>query len=258
MDYKIEQLESVLLFKIDRPEKRNAINYEVMDGLKEALEQARTNDEIKVLVITGAGTQSFCSGGDLQAFHGLKSQSEAYEMLSKMGGILYDLSTLPKITVALINGTAIGGGCEIAAACDFRIARPNSKLGFIQGNLAITTGWGGGTLLYERLVPSQALLLLTTAGLYKTEELHDKGFIDHIVPGHTFNDVTNLLEPILLKNVHVLVAYKQILIEKWKRGDLQERIRLEILACSKLWEKPEHHEAVEGFLNSSSRKNTKS
>jgi len=258
VDYQIERIESVLLFKIDRPDKRNAINYKVMDGLRIAIETARMEENIKAFVITGVGTQAFCSGGDIEAFHTLKTQQDAHRMLSKMGAILYDLATLPKITVALINGTAIGGGCEIATACDFRIARPTAKLGFIQANLAITTGWGGGSLLYERLVANQALYLLTTAGIYQAETLHEKGFIDYMVKGDSFDDVLSLLEPILLKNVHVLVAYKQMLIEKWKREGLKERINLEILECSMLWEMEEHHEAVNRFLNSSSRKNTKS
>lgn len=258
MEYQIEKIESVLVFKINRPAKRNAINYEVMDGLKNAIDSAKKNEQVKALIITGEGNEAFCSGGDIQAFHSLKTQTEAYTMLSKMGAILYELATLPKITVALINGTAIGGGCEIAAACDFRIARSAAKLGFIQANLAITTGWGGGTLLYERLVPAQALHLLTTAGIYHADSLCDNGFIDYLIEGNTIEEALELLNPILLKNVHVLVAYKQMLIEKWKRGDLKERINLEILECSMLWEKQEHHDAVDQFLNSSTRKNTKS
>ncbi|MEW9501409.1 enoyl-CoA hydratase/isomerase family protein [Jeotgalibacillus marinus] len=258
MGYKIESRDSVLIFCINRPSKRNAVNYDVMDGLQQAIDRAKIQDNIKALMITGEGTKAFCSGGDIQAFHSLKSQQEAHHMLSKMGHILYNLATLPKITVAFINGTAIGGGCEIAAACDFRVARPQAKLGFIQASLAITTGWGGGALLYERLIPNQALHLLTTANIYPAEKLRETGFIDYMVKGQSLGEVLELIKPMLLKNVHVLAAYKQMLIEKWKRGDLQQRMDLEILKCSLLWEKQEHHDAVDQFLNSSSRKNTNS
>ncbi|WP_240732961.1 enoyl-CoA hydratase/isomerase family protein [Jeotgalibacillus sp. S-D1] len=257
MCYQIETMEHVLLFKINRPEKRNAINYDVMDGLKKAIDMTKEQDQIKALVLTGTGS-AFCSGGDIEAFHSLRTQQEAHFMLSKMGAIIYELATLPKVTIALINGTAIGGGCELAAACDFRIAHSCAKMGFIQANLAITTGWGGGTLLYERLVPSQALHMLTTAGVYQAKDLHENGFIDYLVEDQSFNHVLELLNPILLKNVHVLVAYKQMLIKKWKREDLQDQISSEIMECSRLWEKQEHHDAVEQFLNSSSLKNTKS
>ncbi|MGD7043578.1 enoyl-CoA hydratase/isomerase family protein [Jeotgalibacillus proteolyticus] len=258
MVYKIEKKDAVLFFTIHRPEKKNAINYEVMSGLKKAIGQAAEDDEIKAFVVTGSGHDAFCSGGDVQAFHSLKTSKEAHGMLSEMGEIVYDLSTLSKITVALINGTAIGGGCEIAAACDFRIAYPGVKMGFVQANLAITTGWGGGTLLYERLQASHALQILTTAGLYSAEELMNKRFIDYIVQEKTLEAAIGQLQPILLKNVHVLSAYKKMLIEKWKRGDLQERMKMEIEECSLLWEKEAHHEAVERFLNSPTRKNTKS
>ncbi len=70
-------------------------------------------------------------------------------MLSKMGKILYDIATLPVPTIALINGAAVGGGCEIATACDFRLVAKDAKCGFIQGTLGITSGWGGGTYLFE-------------------------------------------------------------------------------------------------------------
>ncbi|KIL44778.1 enoyl-CoA hydratase/isomerase family protein [Jeotgalibacillus soli] len=258
MAYRIERLDSVLLFCIDRPERRNAINIEVMDGLQKAIDNAREDHRIKVLMITGEGNQAFCSGGDLQVFHKLKTQQEAYSMLSKMGGILHDLATLPKMTVAFINGTAIGGGCEIAAACDFRISRPKAKLGFVQGDLSITTGWGGGTLLYERLLPNQALTILTTATVREAESFHDLGFIDYMCEGETYSEAIELLQPIILKNVHVLMAYKQMLIEKWKKSDLQHRMQLEIQECSMLWEKQDHHDAVDAFLQGNPRKNTKS
>ncbi|KIL47611.1 enoyl-CoA hydratase/isomerase family protein [Jeotgalibacillus campisalis] len=258
MVYKIEKRESVLIFTINRPDKKNAINYEVMDGLSKAIEQSTADDAIKALVITGSGSDAFCSGGDLQAFHALKTAEEAHSMLSKMGEILYELSTLSKITVALLNGTAVGGGCEIAAACDFRIAYPKIKMGFVQANLSITTGWGGGTLLYERIQPADALHILTAADFYSAEELFEKRFIDFIVQERTLEEAMNLLQPILLKNVHVLSAYKKMMTEKWKKGDLHERMKMEIQACSVLWGKESHHEAVERFLNSSSRKNTKS
>jgi len=171
LSYTIEKREKgYLLFTITRSKKRNAINYEVMRGLREAVNRAAESD-IKALIITGEGSQAFCSGGDLSVFHLLHTKEEAYPMLSEMAGILYSLLNLSKPTIALLNGTAIGGGCELASACDFRLARKGIKAGFVQGKQAITTGWGGGSILAEKLPAANAMKLLMEGELETAEEL---------------------------------------------------------------------------------------
>jgi enoyl-CoA hydratase len=249
-DFTMEKTkQGALVFTINREDKRNAINYEVMDGLKAAIEEAAENPEIKLLIITAAGEKAFCSGGDLDTFHGLQTEEQAFSMLKKMGDILYQLATLPKMTVALINGSAVGGGCEIAAACDFRLARQGAKMGFIQGTLAITTGWGGGSLLMEKVGYTQALYLLGTAGLYTSERMHEMGFVNHLLEKPDINAVLHFMEGFLTKDVHVLAAYKKAVREKWESVNLYERIVREIRQCAVLWEKEEHHAAVEKFLS---------
>ncbi|WP_113927407.1 enoyl-CoA hydratase/isomerase family protein [Bacillus sp. P14.5] len=248
-DYLLEKTEDgVLVFTINREEKRNAVNYEVMDGLQKAIDEASSDDEIKLLIIKAAGGKAFCSGGDLETFHGLKTEEQAYSMLKKMGDILYQLATLPKITAALIDGSAVGGGCEIAAACDFRAARKGVKLGFIQGRLAITTGWGGGSLLMEKMTPGHALYLLGTADLYSSEHMHEYGFINYLLEKADVPSLVQCMKGFLNKDVNVLVAYKQAVKEKWESVNLYERIDKEIRTCAGLWEKEAHHQAVEKFL----------
>ncbi|MGG0717790.1 enoyl-CoA hydratase/isomerase family protein [Robertmurraya massiliosenegalensis] len=238
----------ILSFTITRPEKRNAVNFEVMDGLKEALQLARTSN-IKALVLTGEGDEAFCSGGDLSQFHELRTVEQAYQMLSKMGELLYELMMLPKPTIALINGVAIGGGCEIAAACDFRIAKKGVKAGFVQGKLAITTGWGGGTILLERIPHAMGMKMLFEAKLFEFEELLDLGFVQYIYEGDRWEGLRDHFGSTLNMEGTVLTAYKEILIRKWKKVALKERIEHEVRQCSELWEKEAHHKQVEKFLN---------
>ncbi|UII57301.1 enoyl-CoA hydratase/isomerase family protein [Cytobacillus spongiae] len=247
--YLLERHESgYLLFTINREERRNAINYEVMEGLESAI-SAALDKHVKALVITGAGDKAFCSGGDLSVFHELRTESEAYQMLSKMANILYKLAILPKPTVALLNGTAVGGGCEIATACDYRVARTGVKAGFIQGKLAITTGWGGGTLLAEKLLPHNVMKLLMEADKYSVDQLQDMGFIHAVYEEQPTVAIRDFLTKTLELDGEVLQAYKSILISKWKNSHLKERMNEEVRKCAILWEREEHHRQVEIFVN---------
>lgn len=236
-----------LLFTITRDEQRNAIDYEVMQGLLEAIQLAK-EPEIKAFVITGSGERAFCAGGDLNVFHALHTHEEAYEMLSKMADILYSLLTLPKPTLGLVNGPAVGGGCEILSACDFRIARSGIKAGFVQGKQAITTGWGGGAILAEKLPPQKAMKLLMEAELKPVEQLKEDGFIDTIYDDVPLVACENFLEKLLTLDSSVLHSYKSILVRKWEQTKLRERMEAEVRSCSYLWESDAHHLYVTNFL----------
>jgi len=248
MDYTIEKREQgYLLFTFRRAGKRNAINYEIMKGFKEAISLAE-DPEIKALVITGEGEKAFCSGGDLSVFHMLETKEEAYPMLTKMAEILYSLLTLSKPTVALLNGLAVGGGCEIAIACDFRLARNGIKAGFVQGKQAITTGWGGGAILAEKLTGYQAMKLLMEAETYSAEELKELGFIDSLYENQPLEACDKFLANLLSMDQFVLQSYKNVWIRKWQETKLRERIEKEVQNCAGLWESEAHHEHVKKFI----------
>lgn len=246
-----QSTDGITMICLNREERRNAINLEVMDELNEALSLAE-QDESRIIVITGAGSHAFCSGGDLAVFHKLRTEAEAKAMLTKMGAILERLFFFPKLTVAALNGTAVGGGCEIATACDSRVAASHAKIGFVQGGLGITTGWGGGTFLTERLSPQAAMEMLMTARLFRPEEARALGFVQGIILKESFHDgVQEWLLPYLKQNKGVLQAYKSRLLDRIDRQSIHKRISNEINECAKLWETDEHHEAVQRFLEKS-------
>jgi enoyl-CoA hydratase len=245
--YLIEEKANYLLFTINRRDVRNAINYDVMAGLEKLLEMGEDR-KYKALVITGAGESAFCSGGDLSAFHQLKTEEESYQMLSKMSSILYRLLVYPKPTIAILNGSAVGGGCELATACDFRVGRKGIKAGFIQGRLAITTGWGGGTMLIEKLGSTNALKLLMTADLYEAEQLLSLGFLQELYDGERQQVIEFYIEKMMKLETDVLSAYKEILVRKWEETNLQMRIEEEVRSCANLWQSEAHHQQVASFL----------
>lgn len=250
MVYRFEKRGSGAVFTIDRPEKRNAINDEVMDGLSAAVETARDDDSLRYFVITGEGKSAFCSGGDLSEFHRLRTEEDAAPMLGKMADILLRMSLLPVPVIALIDGHAVGGGCEIATACDFRLVREEVKCGFIQGTLAITTGWGGAShLLLKTGRHDTALRMLTAARPQEAPELLASGWATELFTGDKFEALDRFTDP--MERVHPSVhrAYKQAAVRRFLAAGLQDQVREEVALCAKLWEADVHHEAVDRFLN---------
>ncbi|KYG89405.1 enoyl-CoA hydratase/isomerase family protein [Metasolibacillus sp. FSL K6-0083] len=254
MSYLFENKDGIATFTINREEKRNAVNDEVMDGLQEAITYIEQRKDVRFFVITGAGEKSFCSGGDLSVFHALETEDEAFGMLSKMAKILYKLATLSVPTIALINGTAVGGGCEIATACDFRLIARHAKAGFIQGTLAITSGWGGGTYLFERgLRHDRALKMLVDAQAYEAQKLYEIGWAMRVFEGTKQEALADFIED--MRKIHPAVhqAYKEIELRKWRERNMYERVMEEVRTCAKLWESEAHHQAVNSFLTKSKK-----
>lgn len=250
MAYKIDTAGGIMTFTIDRPEIRNAINDEVMLGLEKLVERAIA-ELPRLVVITATGDRAFCSGGDLSVFHALETEEEAYPMLKRMGDVLYAIKTLPVPVAALVNGTAVGGGCEIATACDYRLVRSHVKAGFIQGTLAITSGWGGGTYLFEALQHDDALKMLGEARLYSAEELFANGWATAIIQDE--GDVERFLESFRTVLPEVHRAYKEMAVRKWQATDLEARVEAEIRRCAQLWASDAHHAAVARFLKRSKK-----
>ena len=240
----------MIIFEINRPAIHNAINGDVMEGFKQLIYDVKTNEEIKLVVITGAGEKTFCSGGDLAVFHKLKTEEESYDMLSETAKILYEVATLPVPTIAVVNGTAVGGGCEIATLCDFRLVKKDAKCGFIQGTLGITSGWGGGTYLFEKGMRHDYILqMLTEAVPYSTDRLLSIGWATHIYEGDKLSAVNQFVEKMIIPHANVLKAYKLQAIRKWEQTRLYDRIMDEVATCSVLWAQDAHHEAVDSFLS---------
>jgi enoyl-CoA hydratase len=233
---------------LNRPEVRNAINFDVMNHLSALLDHAKRDNDVKVVVLTGAGSKAFCSGGDLNAFHSLKTEEQAYGMLSKMGTVLDKLFFFPKPTVALLNGSAVGGGCEIAAACDIRLARAEAKVGFIQGQLGITTGWGGGTYLLERIGSIQAMDLLYSSTPVTVKQGMDRGFIQYVIKGNSEKEAERYLSRYTDQPLGVIVSYKTLQLQRYDQEKIKSNVHLEMERCAKLWASDEHHRRVAAFL----------
>ncbi|WP_099157980.1 enoyl-CoA hydratase/isomerase family protein [Virgibacillus ndiopensis] len=239
--------EGYSVITLNRPEKRNAISKEMVKELKQCIEQAK-QDSVKFLVITGAGDKMFCAGGDLQDLHGDLTFDEAFSELYAMKEVLFELASFPMPTVCLLNGNALGGGCEIATACDFRITKETNECGFVQTKLGITPGWGGGALLYEKVHSSFAYQWLMEAEIYDAAYLHERGWVHRIVSDEAWHNQSKLLEPYKTKSYDQMKIVKKQYTKKMSILRLSALMDEEVRNCAKLWDSKEHKSAVEKFL----------
>lgn len=176
-----EEQPAAVVLCLNRPAVHNAVNEGMMCALEVHLDELDSRPDIRVVILTAAGEESFCAGGDLRYFSTLNSRDACLEMSRRMQTILQRLSSGKRVVIAAVNGRALGGGCEILTACHFRLAVPEARFGFRQAANGIITGWGGGVRLMELLGRSRALPLLLTAESIDARRALEIGLVDALV-----------------------------------------------------------------------------
>ena len=242
----IEKKGSVATITINRPDKLNALNPEVRVGVAMALEQIRQDDEVRVAIITGAGEKAFIAGADIAEFKG-KSGVEGYQYI-QTGDVYSVVERFPKPIIAMINGFCLGGGCELAMACDIRIASDRAKLGQPETNLGLIPG-GGGTQRLPRLVgQGQAMRLIYTGDIISAEEAAKIGLVDEVVPHDELRKHTRLMaEKIAEKSPASLQAAKESVRAAWQMP-LDAGLRFEKAWFGLLFSTEDMQEGVSAFL----------
>lgn len=237
---------------INRAAKKNAISASVAKQLNKLIDEIDI-EKINFLVINSAKSNVFCAGGDLNELHDELTEDEAYEDLKTMKDFLFKLVTFPLPTIGLLHGMALGGGCELATACDFRIAKEGTRFGFVQTNLGILPGWGGGALLYEKVSPSFAYNWLIEAEVYDASYLEKKGWINKIVAVDKW-DENELLKTYLKKSHGQMLHLKSQYLENINQEKIYANMDLESRRSANLWESEEHKKAVTDFLNKTEKR----
>ncbi|USG67536.1 enoyl-CoA hydratase/isomerase family protein [Brevibacillus ruminantium] len=245
---RLEKKEGIATITLARPEVHNAISLEMTEEIQAAVADCAADSQVKVIIFTGEG-ESFVSGGDLKQFIAARGREQALPILSKVAGMLKTIEESPKPTIAMINGHAIGGGSEFAISCHFRYASQSAMLGFVQIGLHITSGWGGGTRLLDKLPESRALALLLTGEKLTAREAERYGLVDHVChPDRLREETEQFARMIAAQPLAGIEAYMRLLA--WKRAGIpqSERVEREVSQCADLWGNDEHVRLVEKFL----------
>jgi 3-hydroxypropionyl-coenzyme A dehydratase len=170
----------IAIIKINRPEVLNALNKEIMTELSQAIDIVSMDDGIKVIIITGTGERSFCAGADIRYVVNV-DPIEAERYATFIHTLLNKIENLQKPVIAAINGYALGGGCELALACDIRIASSNAKIGQTEVTIGIPPGWGGTQRLLRIVGPAKAKELIYTGKMMTAEEAERIGLVNKVV-----------------------------------------------------------------------------
>ncbi len=171
----------ILITTVNRPDKMNALNKDVMADLNALIDEVESNTGIKAVIITGAGQKAFVAGADISEFVGL-TKEEGKALAKKGQDIFFRIENCSKPIVAAVNGFALGGGCELSMACHFRVASDNAKFGQPEVNLGLIPGYGGTQRLVQLIGKGRALELLMTGNMIDASVALEYGLVNHVVP----------------------------------------------------------------------------
>ena len=245
----IHEAEGALsILKFNRKEVRNAINDEIMQGFSDALNNLETSRELRAVILTGSGEEAFCSGGDLKWLQSFESHEAGMGMSRRMQEILGRMSGLPVPVIAVLNGYALGGGTEVAMACDMRIIEEHAYMSFKQARVGLMTGWGGGGRLLRSTGYGRAMELLTTCKELSPDDALEMGLANAVVPkGNGMRVAKAMVEEISKSAPGAIRSLKELLLFGLE-NTLDETAELESSLFANLWVSEDHDEAVKAFF----------
>jgi len=236
-----------LRLTIARPAKRNALSRAVIAALAAHLEAYRTDDGLKFLVLTGAGDRAFSSGGDLDELGAVRTRAEARAMAREYRRSFDALRGFPVPTIAALNGDALGGGAELAMACDLRIAAAHARIGFLQGSMAISTAWGGGIDLLNAVGASRAMRLLAGAEIFGAEAAGQLGLLEAVAPADLPFDefIEHFCARFRKRTPRVMRGFKALSAAHRSGADHATLVKIEAEHLVETWTHADHWRAVE-------------
>jgi 3-hydroxypropionyl-coenzyme A dehydratase len=278
----LEPQGDIAILRINRPEALNAMNLDVISELSKMIDIIAADESIKAVVITGAGERSFCAGADISYMVNIDPmQAEKYATSAQ--DVINKIDRLEKPVIAAVNGFALGGGCELAMACDIRIASSNAKIGQPEVTIGIPPGWGGTQRLMRLVGPAKAKELIFTGKMITADEAYQIGLVNKVINlgsddkippeapkgdaakekeraseiAKTLNrklmDESLALAKEIAKNSFTAVKVSKKLINRGMDTDLETGLRLEIYGWALCFAHEDRQKMMSAFLNKSKK-----
>jgi enoyl-CoA hydratase/carnithine racemase len=246
----IERAGRVLRVRVNRPEKHNPLSRAALARLQAAFDAHRDDEALACAVITGPGHRYFAAGGDLRDLSAVRTRDEARRMAEAARAALDAVRTFPLPVIALVNGDALGGGAELALACDLRVMSDGAHIGYVQGRLAITSAWGGGPDLCAVVGPARALRMMARCERVPAATALAWGLADAVAPADALEDgLREFIEPLLAQTRGALRTFKAQTLAARRGESYEARRAAEADAFAGEWISPAHWAAVDRILS---------
>lgn len=230
---------------INRPDVRNALNTQVLGDVRQALAEFRHDREVGVVVFTGAGERAFAAGADIGE---LRERTALDALASVMQGVYDEIEAYEKPTIAAVNGLALGGGCELAMACDVRVASQNARFGLPEVTLAIIPGAGGTQRLSRLVGKGRAIEMILTGQIIDAEEAHRIGLVTQVAGDEGLMDKVRTTAATILSRGPLAVRLAKLAVQTGFETDQKTGLVIERLAQAVLFDTEDKREGTTAFL----------
>jgi enoyl-CoA hydratase/carnithine racemase len=241
-----EVSDGIAVLTINRPEVRNAVNRQVQLDIRAALDAFRTDENVQVVIFTGAGEKAFVAGADI-------SQVRTYTLHTALSSDLQrlydDVEAFEKPTIAAVNGFALGGGCELAMSCDIRIAAETARFGLPETNLSVLPAAGGTQRLARLIGTGRAIEMILTGRLVNADEAQRIGLVTSVVPGDELLAKAREVAGQITAKGPLAIRLAKLVIRSGMDVDQRTGLVVERLAQALLYTTEDKTEGTEAFLN---------
>lgn len=236
------------ILQINRPNQLNALNKQVLQEIHDHCLLLKDNKEVQVLILCGAGEKSFVAGADIKEMQDFNSAESATHFSSFGAKAFSMLENLPQITIARVQGFALGGGLELALACDFIIASEKARFGLPEVTLGLIPGFSGTQRLSRRIGESKAIEWISTADKYSANEAHISGLINHVTKHEELESYTDNLSDRIIKNAPHAIKVAKKVIKQGIKSSFAEGCILESSEFGLLFIGDEAKEGMRAFI----------
>lgn len=243
----VEINNQIAVVMINRPKALNALNSETLKELNVCFTEIEERKDVRVLILTGAGTKAFVAGADISEMCNA-SAAEGRQMACLADETFSKLETMPQVTIAAVNGYALGGGCEIAMACDIRIAAENAKFGQPECGLGIIPGFGGTQRLPRLVGKGRAEELIFTCDMIDAQEAYRIGLVNKIAPAEELMEVCRAMAKKIMSKGSYAAALAKKAIYTGLNTDVASGLALEAASFGLTFSTHDKHEGMSAFL----------